>query len=113
MANIYKKIFGKIQSGTGYKKGGYTHFDRDQSLEGALKRFRNFYHGGLAGKNLSAKDARKIADVVEPHLKNLPLGKKLSYTTKLRINERLWRMVLDGEISRQDFDDAKRIVGEF
>jgi len=114
MGNIYEKIFGKVKSGSNYSKkdnlgGSYN----ASSLSSSMNKFRNAVYGGLSGKNLSKQNADLIISVIEPHLKNLPIGGKLSYQTKMAMREKLWQHVLAGKLSKEDFDDAKKIIELF
>lgn len=110
---IFDTLFGKIKTGSQYRQGGHVPLDRDPSFRGALEKLRKFRFGGDAGQNLSAGDADTIADLIEPHLKHLPPGGKLSLATKQSIRGRLWQMVKSGQLSQMDFDDAKDILEEF
>ena len=78
-----------------------------------MAKFRNAIHGGLAGKNLSKENADLIISVIEPRLKSLPLGGKLSYSTKVSMRQELWQKVRSGELSHEDFEDAKEILELF
>ena len=112
--DIYKKIFGSVKKGINYSSkdkfgGGYN----SSSLRSSMEKFRNVIYGGQAGRNLSKANADAIIAVIEPHLKHLPLGGRLSYLTKVSIRQQLWQMVLSGELTREDFKDAKRILALF
>ena len=114
MTDIYEKIFGKVKAGSQYTSqnnigGGYN----ASSLASSMTKFRNFIYGGNAGRNLSKENADLIISVMEPHLKNLPIGGKLSYSTKMSMREHLWQAVKAGKLSQQDFDDAKHIIERF
>ena len=114
MTDIYEKIFGKVKKGGLYSSqanlgGAYN----SASLRSSMQKFRNAVYGGLAGKNLSRENADLIISVIEPHLKSLPLGSKLSYSTKIAMREKLWQLVGSGELSPEDFADAKRIIELF
>ena len=114
MTDIYEQIFGKVAIGgqyTGQNKigGGYN----SSSLTSSMNKFRNFIYGGNAGRNLSKANADLIISVIEPHLKNLPLGGKLDYSTKMSMKEKLYQYELAGKLSQQDFEDAKHIVELF
>lgn len=110
---IFGKLFGDVETGSQYKHGGTVPLDRDQSFRAGLDKLRLFRVGGMEGKNLSADDVKKIGDLIEPHLKDLPLGGKLSINTKMQIRDKMWRLVKGGEISEMDFDDAKEILEQF
>ena len=110
---IFDKFFGKVKTGSGYRRGGNVPLNRDESLRGGLEKMQHFKYGGLEGKNLSSQDAKKIADVLEPYLKHLPLGTTLSSSRKAAIRYKLWKMVEAGEISKYDFEDAKHILEKF
>ena len=107
---VYKKLFGGIKTGSGYSEGGKVSLHRDKSFKAGLKKMQMFKYGGLEGKNLSPQDAKKISGVVEPYLRNLPLGGKLSLNNRQKISGQLWKMVKGGEISEEDYKDAKRIL---
>ncbi len=114
MVSIYEKIFGKVKKGSHYSSqdnfgGSYN----SSSLRSSMQKFRNSVYGGLAGKNLSKENADLIIAVIEPHLKNLPIGEKLSYSTKINMREKLWGFVQSGKLSQQDFEDAKKIIELF
>ena len=114
MSSIYEKIFGKVKAGSQYTRqdkfgGAYS----SSSLRSSMQKFRNAIYGGTAGRNLSKQNADFIISVVEPHLKNLPTGGKLSYSTKMSMREKLWRAVLAGKISKEDFEDGKHIIEQF
>ncbi len=110
---IFDTLFGKTKTGSHYQKPGVKSFHQDDSFRTALRKLRLRQYGGDAGQNLSADEADKIADVIEPHLKNLPPGGKLSIGTKQNIRAKLWQMVKAGEISELDFADAKNILEQF
>lgn len=110
---IFKQLFGNIKTGSGHRKGGQVPLDRDPSFRAGMEKLRQFRVGGLEGKNLSANDTKQIADLIEPHLKNLPLGGKMSLGTKAHIRNKLWQLVKGGKISQEDADDAKQILEEF
>ena len=110
---LFDTLFGKTKTGQHYQKPGAESFHQDDSFRTALRKLRLRQYGGDAGQNLSADDADTIADLIEPHLKNLPPGGKLSLGTKQSIRSKLWGMVRGGEISQMDFDDAKDILEEF
>ena len=110
---IFGKLFGDVKTGSHYQHGGTVPLDRDTSLRAGLEKLRLFRTGGMEGKNLSTDDVQKIGDLIEPHLKNLPLSGKLSIGTKQNIRGKLWQMVKGGEISQMDFDDAKKILEHF
>jgi len=114
MSDIYDQIFGKVKISGQYTGkdnigGGYN----ASSLASSMTKFRNFIYGGNAGRNLSKDNADLIISVMEPHLKNLPIGGKLSYSTKMSMREKLYQDVLAGKLSQQDFDDAKHIIERF
>lgn len=114
MGSIYEKIFGQVKKGSQYtSQGNVGGSYSSSSLRSSMQKFRNAIYSGVAGKNLSKQNADLIISVIEPHLKNLPLGGKLSYSTKLAIKEKLWHYVLSGELSKEDFEDAKQIVELF
>ena len=110
---IFDTLFGKVKKGKHFQQGGTTSFHQDQSFRAALKKLRLRHYGGDAGQNLSADEADKIADLIEPHLKNLPPGGKLSFGTKQNIRAKLYGKVKSGELSQMDFDDAKDILEQF
>lgn len=110
---LFRSLFGKIKTGSQYRKGGHVPLERDPSFRGALEKLRQFRFGGDEGQNISTADADKIADLIEPHLKRLPPGTKLSLSTKQSIRGKLWQMVKAGEISELDFTDAKKILEQF
>ena len=112
--SIYEKIFGKVKSGSGYESscnvdGSYN----TQSLRSSMQKFRNAIYSGAAAKNLSHENAELIISVIEPHLKALPIGKKISYSTKNAIRLKLWGYVKSGKLSPEDFADAKEILALF
>ena len=114
MSSIYEKIFGKVKIGSGYaKKNNFGGSYNSSSLRSSMQKFRNIVHGGTASKNLSKQDANLIISIIEPHLKALPIGGKLSYSVKIGIREKLWQYVLSGKLSQQDFEDAKKIIELF
>ncbi|OGY45691.1 MAG: hypothetical protein A2744_02460 [Candidatus Buchananbacteria bacterium RIFCSPHIGHO2_01_FULL_44_11] len=114
MANIYEKIFGKVKGGSLYSdKGSFGGAYNSSSLQSSMQKFRNIVHGGLEGTNLSQKNAELIISVIEPHLKNLPIGAELAYTTKASMREKLYRYVQEGKLSPEDFEDAKKIIELF
>jgi len=110
---IFDTLFGKTKTGSQYKHGGTVPLDRDHSFHAGLEKLRLFRVGGMEGKNLSTDDIKKIGDLIEPHLKSLPLGGKLSINTKMQIRDKMWHMVKGGQISQMDFDDAKDILEQF
>lgn len=108
---VYKKLFGKVGTGKSYRSGGdLDGAHNSKSLRSALDMFRDHLHGGTAGKNLSKHDADVILSVIEPHLKKLPAGRRLSSGVRVSIGSKLWRMVKKGKISEEDYKDAKRIL---
>ena len=114
MSNLYEKIFGRVKKGSLYSgKDNFGGSYSASSLRSSMQKFRNAIYGGVAGKNLSKQNADFIISIVEPHLKNLPLGGKLSYSTKMAMREKLWQAVLSGKLSREDFEDGKKIIGLF
>ncbi|MFA6255043.1 MAG: hypothetical protein WC675_03350 [Patescibacteria group bacterium] len=114
MTSIYEKIFGKVKKGSLYtSQGNFGGSYSSSSLRSSMQKFRNTLYSGVAGKNLSKENADYIISVIEPHLKNLPLGGKLSYSTKLAMREKLWQSVLAGKLSKEDFEDAKHIIELF
>ena len=110
---IFDTLFGKVKTGNQYQHGGTTSFHQDQSFRAAFRKLRLRQYGGDAGQNLSAAETDKIADLIEPHLKHLPPGSKLSIGTKQNIRAKLYGMVKTGELSHMDFDDAKDILEQF
>lgn len=110
---IFDTLFGKTKTGQHYQQPGGKSFHQDASFRTAFRKLRLRQYGGDAGQNLSAEDADKIADAIEPHLKHLPPGGKLSLATRQSIRGKLWQMVRGGEISQMDFDDAKDILEQF
>ncbi|MDD5110653.1 MAG: hypothetical protein PHI63_05595 [Patescibacteria group bacterium] len=110
---VIDKLFGGIKTGRQFKKEGVQPLQRDQSFRAAFHKLRSRAYGGYEGRNLTEADADAIADLIEPHLKNLPPGDKLSIGTRQNIRGKLWSMVRGGKISQQDFDDAKKILDQF
>ena len=114
MTDIYEKIFGKVKEGSLYSsKDNFGGSYNASSLRSSMQKFRNAIYSGVAGKNLSKPNADLIISVIEPRLKGLPIGGKLSYSTKMSMREKLWQSVLSGELSKEDFDDAKQIIKLF
>ena len=110
---IFDTLFGKTKTGKLYQKSGAESFHQDDSFRTALRKLRLRQYGGDAWQNLSADEADKIADLIEPHLKNLPPGGKLSIGTRQNIRAKLYGMVKGGQLSQMDFDDAKDILEQF
>ncbi|MFA6214958.1 MAG: hypothetical protein WC768_00130 [Patescibacteria group bacterium] len=114
MTSIYEKIFGKVKNSSNYSnKDNYGGSYNAASLSSSMNKFRNAVYTGVAGKNLSKQDADLIIAVIEPHLKALPIGGKLSYSTKMSMREKLYRYVLAGKLSKEDFEDAKHVIELF
>ena len=114
MSDIYEKIFGKVKTGRGYSSDDSpTSRSSAASLRASMKKFRQFVHGGNAGTNLSAAEAELILNEIEPALKRLPAGKRLSSAAKYTIRQRLARRVRSGQLSSADFADAKKILDQF
>ncbi len=114
MTSIYEKIFGKVKNSGNYSnKDNFGGSYNASSLGSSMNKFRNAIYGGLAGKNLSKENADLIISVIEPHLKALPIGGKLSYSTKMSMREKLYQHVLAGKLSPEDFENAKHIIELF
>ena len=114
MGNIYEKIFGKVKTGSQYtSKGNFGGSYSSSSLRSSMQKFRNSVYSGVAGRNLSKQNADLIISIIEPRLKYLPPGGRLSYSTKMSMRQKLWQEVKRGKISQQDFDDAKHIIEQF
>lgn len=110
---VIDKLFGGVKTGRQIRKEGVNPIQRDESFRAAFRKLRLRAYGGYEGNNLTAADADAIADLIEPHLKELPPGAKLSIATRQSIRGKLWQMVKGGKISQQDFDDAKNILDQF
>lgn len=111
--SIFEKFFGSIKTGSQYRKGGNAPLDRDKSFRAGLEKLRKFRYSGLEGKNLSEEEVGLIGDIIEPHLKNLPVGHKLSYSTKKEIHHQIWQLMENHKISKMDLKDFENILNEF
>ena len=108
---IYESLFGSSTDSRHAKHGRSLHSDK--SFKSALKKFRLRVYGGSAGLNLSKAEADLIYKTVSPYFKRLPTGKKLSTSNKRNISYKFYKLYKAGDLSYEDYKDAKKILSQF
>ncbi|HBB37940.1 MAG: hypothetical protein UV82_C0012G0012 [Candidatus Magasanikbacteria bacterium GW2011_GWD2_43_18] len=92
-----------IKTGGTYSSSGWGGAQKTLKKEFKTKKYTDY-------KNLSSSDKKHLQDIVKEHSIYGSIGGGHSYSTKKSMGQASWKKYKEGQITKEDYKDFKRII---